>query len=139
MLKIKKTLTGPKALQIFINENTPINQVFKHFMKWFLEEKYLRHAISEGTMNDLSTYIQFKNSVIMNILQSWYSLLYYLQIYLILWIIQIILLIHSKYSYSLNNPNYIIDPFHSIYLSQIIIEKNQFIVHLWITPNPSIN
>lgn len=70
MLKVKKDLTGPKALQMFVENDDPVSQVFKKFMKWFLKEKYLRHAINEGTMDDLKGYLEFKNSVIMNLLED---------------------------------------------------------------------
>jgi hypothetical protein len=69
MLKIKKDLTGPKALQMYVDTLEPTNQIFKKFMKWFLEEKYIRHAINEGTMDDLKGYLEFKNQVILNILE----------------------------------------------------------------------
>ncbi len=46
VLKIKKDLTGPKALQMFVEADDSVSKVFKKFMKWFLEEKYLRHAIN---------------------------------------------------------------------------------------------
>lgn len=31
------------------------------FAQWFLDERYLRHLISEGKMNNKKTYITFKN------------------------------------------------------------------------------
>lgn len=46
MLRVKKDLTGPKALKMFVETDKAVNKVFKIFMKWFLEEKYLRHAIN---------------------------------------------------------------------------------------------
>lgn len=46
MLKVKNDLTGPKALKAFVETNEAVNKVFKKFMKWFLEQKYLRHAIN---------------------------------------------------------------------------------------------
>lgn len=70
VLKIKKDLTGPKALQMFVEAEDAVSKVFKKFMKWFLEEKYLRHAINEGTMEDLKGYLEFKNSVILNLLED---------------------------------------------------------------------
>ncbi len=36
VLKIKKDLTGPKALKMFVENEDPISKVFKKFMKWFL-------------------------------------------------------------------------------------------------------
>lgn len=82
MLKVKKDLTGPKALQMFVENDDPVSQVFKKFMKWFLQEKYLRHAINEGTMDDLKGYLEFKNSVIMNLLEDWLFLLYFFSLFL---------------------------------------------------------
>lgn len=57
VLKIKKDLTGPKALKMFVQTEDNVSKVFKRFMKWFLEEKYLRHAINEGTMQDIKGYL----------------------------------------------------------------------------------
>jgi hypothetical protein len=36
VLKVKKELTGPKALQMFVDKNEGASKVFKVFMKWFL-------------------------------------------------------------------------------------------------------
>lgn len=36
MLKIKKDLTGPKALQMFVEKDDGASKVFRKFMKWFL-------------------------------------------------------------------------------------------------------
>lgn len=36
VLKIKKDLTGPKALKMFVETNDAMCKVFKKFMKWFL-------------------------------------------------------------------------------------------------------
>ena len=36
MLKIKNYLTGPKALQMFVETDDGASKVFKKFMKWFL-------------------------------------------------------------------------------------------------------
>lgn len=46
--KIKKDFTGPKALARFMDGKTSESKVFGGFMKWFLSEKYLRHALIEG-------------------------------------------------------------------------------------------
>lgn len=46
---------------MFVNSGDSVGQVFKIFMRWFLEQKYLRHAINEGTMADLKGYVEFKN------------------------------------------------------------------------------
>lgn len=46
--KIKKDFTGPKALARYMDGKTAESKVFGKFMKWFLSEKYLRHALIEG-------------------------------------------------------------------------------------------
>eukprot|EP00919_Chromeraceae_sp_WS-2016_P014658 GHVR01034402.1.p1 GENE.GHVR01034402.1~~GHVR01034402.1.p1 ORF type:complete len:124 (+),score=9.63 GHVR01034402.1:194-565(+) len=48
IVKMKKEFTGTKALDMFITSKTKISRIFGKFMKWFLQEKYLRHAIKEG-------------------------------------------------------------------------------------------
>ena len=65
----KKDFTGPKALKYFVDSQTPESKVFSKFMKWFLETKYLRHAINSGEMNNLKAYITYKNEVMLNILK----------------------------------------------------------------------
>ena len=66
---MKKDFTGPKALSAFIEKNTKEAKVFGAFMKWFLAEKYLRLALNEGEMKDIKAYIEYKNQVIMPLLQ----------------------------------------------------------------------
>ena len=46
--KIRKDFTGPKALARYMDEKSADSKVFGKFMKWFLAEKYLRHALIEG-------------------------------------------------------------------------------------------
>lgn len=64
----KRNLTGPKALTVFASENNPLNKVFVSFMKWFLTEKYLRIALNEGEMKNVKAYIEYKNLVILPLL-----------------------------------------------------------------------
>jgi len=71
MIKEKKNFTGPKALQMFVDLETPVSQAFREFMKWFLKEKYLRHCLT-GDMKDKEAYIKYKNEVILAILE-WLS------------------------------------------------------------------
>ncbi len=48
---------------MFVKDDQPTGKIFKTFMKWFLQEKYLRHAINEGTMDDLKGYLQLNNDI----------------------------------------------------------------------------
>ena len=66
--KLKKNFTGPKALAMFVEEESALSQAFRAFMKWFLREKYLRHCLS-GEMKDKEAYIRYKNEVILVILE----------------------------------------------------------------------
>lgn len=59
--KIKKDFTGPKALAQYLQKKEAESCVFKEFMRWFLAEKYLRHALIEGEMKDVKAYIEYKN------------------------------------------------------------------------------
>ena len=57
MNRIKKDFTGPKALAQYLSKKTAESKAFAKFMKWFLSEKYLRHALIEGEMKDIKVYI----------------------------------------------------------------------------------
>ena len=48
ILRVKKNLTGFKALSQYLDTKSREVEVFREFMKWFLREKYLRHALNEG-------------------------------------------------------------------------------------------
>lgn len=63
----KKNFTGPKALQLYVDQETPLSNVFREFMRWFLKEKYLRHCLT-GDMDNKEAYIKYKNEVILVIL-----------------------------------------------------------------------
>ena len=67
IVKEKKNFTGPKALQMYIEQESPLSAVFREFMKWFLKEKYLRHCLT-GDMDNKEAYIKYKNEVILVIL-----------------------------------------------------------------------
>lgn len=67
ILNQKKNFTGPKALQLYIDQETALSKVFREFMKWFLKEKYLRHCLT-GDMDNKEAYIKYKNEVILVIL-----------------------------------------------------------------------
>lgn len=66
-MKEKKNFTGPKALQLYVDQETPLSAVFRNFMRWFLKEKYLRHCLT-GDMDNKEAYIKYKNEVILVIL-----------------------------------------------------------------------
>jgi hypothetical protein len=63
----KKNFTGPKALQLYVEEESSFSKVFRDFMRWFLKEKYLRHCLT-GDMENKEAYIRYKNEVILVIL-----------------------------------------------------------------------
>jgi uncharacterized protein involved in tolerance to divalent cations len=63
----KKNFTGPKALQLYIEQETACSATFREYMKWFLKEKYLRHCLA-GDMDNKEAYIKYKNEVILVIL-----------------------------------------------------------------------
>lgn len=64
----KNEFTGPKALAAFLDEESQESFVLSAFMKWFLSEKYLRLALTEGEMKDVKAYIEYKNQVILPLL-----------------------------------------------------------------------
>ena len=68
IFQTKKNLTGFKALSQYLETKSKESQVYKEFMKWFLSEKYLRHALIEGEMKDVKIYIEYKNEVILPLL-----------------------------------------------------------------------
>lgn len=68
MIRHKKRLTGPKALRIFLERNDGTSNAFRAFLKWFLEEKYIRLALSSGEMKSLKEYICFKNEELLPML-----------------------------------------------------------------------
>lgn len=67
ILSAKKNFTGPKALQMYVDERTPLTETFREFFSWFLREKYLRHCL-KGDMINKEAYIKYKNEVILVIL-----------------------------------------------------------------------
>lgn len=62
-------LSGPSALKRFLEEQGIVAQAYKEYLKWFLRERYVREAIREGHMKDIKKYIQYKNSVLLPILE----------------------------------------------------------------------
>lgn len=67
LLQEKKNFTGPKALQLYIEQENAFSATFREFMRWFLKEKYLRHCLT-GDMENKEAYIRYKNEVILVIL-----------------------------------------------------------------------
>jgi hypothetical protein len=67
IVRQKKNFTGPKALQLYVEEESSFSKVFRDFMRWFLKEKYLRHCLT-GDMENKEAYIRYKNEVILVIL-----------------------------------------------------------------------
>jgi hypothetical protein len=53
----------------YLDKKTPEAKAFAQYMKWFLAEKYLRHALNEGEMKDVKAYIEYKNEVILPLLE----------------------------------------------------------------------
>ena len=51
IMRQKKNFTGPKALQMYVDEESSFSKVFRDFMRWFLKEKYLRHCLT-GEMDN---------------------------------------------------------------------------------------
>lgn len=45
----------------------PIKAAFKEFFIWFTKERYLRYLILEGKMEQKEAYIEYKNTVLMNL------------------------------------------------------------------------
>ena len=57
----------------YIDEKSQESKIFGSFMKWFLTEKYLRFAVNEGEMKDIKAYIEYKNQIILPLLEWSYS------------------------------------------------------------------
>ena len=45
----------------------PIKAAFKEFFIWFTKERYLRYLILEVKMEQKEAYIEYKNTVLMNL------------------------------------------------------------------------
>jgi len=51
-------------------EEISMKAAFKEFFIWFLKERYLRYLILEGKMDQKKAYIDYKNTILMNIIKA---------------------------------------------------------------------
>lgn len=58
-------LIGPSALRGFLDSNLRIAAAVKDYLRWFLRERYIREALSEGQMKDIKRYVEYKNRVLL--------------------------------------------------------------------------
>jgi hypothetical protein len=61
-------LIGPSALRGFLHA-TEISVALKGYILWFLRERYIREALSEGQMKDIKRYIDYKNKILVYLLE----------------------------------------------------------------------
>lgn len=65
-----EVLTGPSALRGFLDSRSAIAGPVRSYLLWFLKERYIREALSEGHMKDIKRYIEYKNKVLIPLLQE---------------------------------------------------------------------
>ena len=67
-------VTGPSHIpRLLVPQNegeVKIKQVFCEFFEWFLKERYLRYLILEGKMSDKKAYIEYKNNILLSMLEE---------------------------------------------------------------------
>jgi hypothetical protein len=51
-------------------DETNMKAAFKEFFIWFLKERYLRYLILEGKMDQKQAYIDYKNTILMNLIKN---------------------------------------------------------------------
>lgn len=60
-------LIGPSALRGFLDASPLIAPAIKGYLRWFLRERYIREALSEGHMKDIKRYVEYKNRVLLHL------------------------------------------------------------------------
>jgi hypothetical protein len=59
---------GPSALRGFL-DTTEIAVSIKGYILWFLRERYIREALSEGQMKNIKRYIDYKNKILVYLVE----------------------------------------------------------------------
>lgn len=62
-------LIGPSALRGFFDTVPEIAEAVKAYLRWFLRERYIREALSEGHMKDIKRYVEYKNRVLLYLVE----------------------------------------------------------------------
>jgi hypothetical protein len=67
-------ITGPSHVpSLFVASESwerPIKAAFREFFIWFTKERYLRYLILEGKMDQKEAYIEYKNTVLMSLINK---------------------------------------------------------------------
>jgi hypothetical protein len=62
LLKGLETVTGPVRFLQLLREHDPApGQAFLAFGRWYLQNRYIRHLLQEGRIEEREKYVQFKN------------------------------------------------------------------------------
>lgn len=65
MVSNLEMITGPTALKEFLQVEDDISKVMKRYTIWYLKERYVRDALSGGQMDNVDKYIDYKNKVLL--------------------------------------------------------------------------
>lgn len=63
-------ITGPTALKEFLLVEDDVSKVLKRFTRWYLKERYLRDAMNGGQMDNVDKYVEYKNKVLLPLLDK---------------------------------------------------------------------